>query len=78
MREVKNASLYQHFKGNLYWVYGVGVHTETNEVLVSYQAVSSPHNIYIRPIEMFLEKIEEDREDNITKQKYRFEPYEGE
>lgn len=55
---------YQHFKGNIYQVIGVGKHSETGEELVVYKGLyDSPHGygaIWIRPIAMFLEVIERD------------------
>lgn len=53
---------YQHFKGNIYQVIGVGKHSETGEELVVYRGLyDSPHGygaIWIRPVAMFLEVIE--------------------
>lgn len=68
---------YRHFKGKLYYVHHIVRHTETDEILVSYQALYPPYGMYVRPIEMFLDKVDVQRPDNITKQKYRFELYEG-
>lgn len=68
---------YRHFKGKLYYVHHIVRHTETDEILVSYQALYPPYGMYVRPIEMFLDKIDDQREDNTTKQKHRFELYEG-
>lgn len=49
---------YQHFKGNVYQVIGVGKHSETTEALVVYKGLyDSPHGygaIWLRPVEMFL------------------------
>lgn len=36
-----------------------------------------PYDMYVRPLKMFQEKVEEGREDNITNQVYRFELYTG-
>ena len=52
-------------------------HTETEEVLVSYQALYPPYGMFVRPLDMFMEEVEDGREDNITNQKYRFELYNG-
>ncbi len=77
MRKIQVQRPYRHFKGKLYYVHQIIEHTETGEVLVSYQALYPPYGMYARPLEMFLEEIDQEREDNITNQKYRFEIYEG-
>lgn len=68
---------YRHFKGRLYYVHQVVAHSETNEELVCYQAMYPPYGMFVRPLKMFLEKVEENRKDNTTNQTYRFEIYKG-
>ncbi|MGL5750556.1 MAG: DUF1653 domain-containing protein [Paraclostridium sp.] len=68
---------YRHFKGKLYYVHNIVMHTESGEELVSYQALYPPFGMFIRPLNMFMEKVEEGRVDNITNQVYRFELYQG-
>lgn len=68
---------YRHFKGKLYYVHDILEHTETGELYVSYQALYEPYKMYTKPLEIFADEISEDRVDNITKQKYRFELYKG-
>lgn len=77
MRKIQVQRPYRHFKGKLYYVHQIIEHTETKEILVSYQALYPPYGMYARPINMFLEEIDIKREDNVTNQKYRFELYEG-
>jgi len=77
MRKIQVQRPYRHFKGKLYYVHQIIEHTETEEILVSYQALYPPYSMYARPLNMFLEEIDIEREDNITNQKYRFELYEG-
>lgn len=77
MRKIQVQRPYRHFKGKLYYVHQIVEHTETREVLVSYQALYPPYGMYARPLEMFLEEVDSEREDNTTNQKYRFEIYEG-
>lgn len=76
-RIVEERRPYRHFKGKLYYVHSIVKDTETREIFVSYQALYQPYGMFIREINMFLEEIDFNREDNITKQKYRFELYEG-
>lgn len=49
--------VYQHYKGGLYQVLGIGQHTETDEILVIYVALSGPlmpgPRIRCRPITEF-------------------------
>lgn len=63
---------YQHFKGNLYYVHDLITHTENEEVLVSYQALYPPYEMFARPLEMFLEKIDCNHPENTTGQSTRF------
>jgi hypothetical protein len=66
--------VYRHYKGNNYYVFGLATHTETNELMVIYQALYSHHAMFIRPYKMFIEEVTQDQK-NITRQKYRFEPH---
>lgn len=77
MRQIEIQRPYMHFKGKLYYVHNIITHTEEDIKLVSYQALYPPYKMYARPLEMFLEEVEEGRVDNVTNQKYRFELYEG-
>ncbi|WP_312647438.1 DUF1653 domain-containing protein [Aminipila sp.] len=76
-REIIVKRPYRHFKGKLYYVYDIVMHTETRERMVSYQALYEPYDMFVRPLDMFAEEIDPSRPDNITKQVYRFELYNG-
>lgn len=69
--------LYRHFKGKLYYVHDLVTHTETGEVMVSYQALYPPYGMYTRPLVMFGEEVSTERPDNPLKQRYRFQEYDG-
>lgn len=51
--------IYQHFKGRQYEVLGTGVHTETSEKYVVYRALYGKYQLYIRPLSMFAEDVED-------------------
>lgn len=76
-RQLEVRRPYRHFKGNLYYVHDLAMHSETNEMLVTYQALYPPYITCVRPLDMFLEEVEPGRADNVTGQKYRFELYTG-
>lgn len=65
--------VYRHFKGNYYLVLDFAFHSETKEEFVVYKALYGDCKVYIRPKNMFLEKIDKARNDNVTNQSYRFE-----
>lgn len=51
---------YRHFKGKEYEVLGVAKHSESLEDFVVYKETQGERKIWIRPIESFLEEIEDD------------------
>ena len=50
--------LYRHFKGNRYEVIGTARHSETEEELVVYRALYGSYGLWVRPAEMFREKVD--------------------
>jgi|GEM_PF-1490200 len=71
-REIEIQRPYRHFKGKLYYVHQIVTHTETEEILVSYQALYPPYGMFVRPLEMFMEKVDPGRKDNYTNQVYKY------
>ena len=72
MREILVNRIYKHFKGNEYKVLCIATHTETNEIMVVYQALYGNGLYYVRPMSMFNSEVDKVKYPNVT-QKYRFE-----
>lgn len=49
---------YQHYKGNFYEVSSIAIHSETGEKLVVYKTLYGDYSTWVRPYEMFIEKVE--------------------
>ncbi len=71
-RELKIHGIYRHFKGDYYMVEDVATHSETKEKYVVYRALYGDTNLYIRPYEMFMSKVDREKYPNV-KQEYRLE-----
>lgn len=56
-REVVSGAIFEHYKGNQYEIINIGKHSETLEEMVVYQKVNDPEDIWIRPLDVFLESI---------------------
>jgi len=52
------AGVYRHYKGNTYQVIGLAKQSETEEDLVVYRALYGAFGLWVRPLEMFCEKVE--------------------
>ena len=50
--------IYQHYKGQLYQVFSVATHRETEEQLVVYQCLYGDYSMWVRPLSMFVETVE--------------------
>jgi hypothetical protein len=61
--------LYQHYNGNYYQVIGVCRHSETLEEMVVYRGLYGDYGLWVRPKEMFLEKI---MHNNESKARFQF------
>ena len=59
-----------------YKIVGNGFYTETNELVVIYEALYPPRQMYVRPYDMFMSEVDKEKYPEV-KQKYRFEKVEG-
>lgn len=73
---IMGGNVYRHFKGGLYRVHGVAVHSETAELLVIYSNQDDqrdePPRLWARPLAMFLSPVDKTKYPR-ARQKRRFE-----
>ncbi len=73
MNKPKKGDIYRHFKGNIITILEIAKHTETLEEMVVY---THDGEIWVRPMEMFLSKVDHKKYPEV-KQEYRFEKVES-
>lgn len=68
-RKKMQGNIYMHFKGNLYIVIDIGVHSETAEINVIYRQVGDDtKRIWIRPVEMFLSPVDKEKYPDVVQE----------
>ena len=69
---LKIKGVYKHFKNNYYILEDVAENSETGEMYSVYRQLYGNNKLYIRPLDMFLSKVDKEKYPNV-KQEYRFE-----
>ena len=64
--------IYRHFKGNIYQIVTLARHSEDGTQMVVYQQLYAPYEVYVRPLEMFMSRVDTNKYPN-ARQVYRFE-----
>ncbi len=59
-KSLEKGGIYEHYKGLLYKLISVGRHSESLEEVVVYQALYGNRDIWVRPLEKFLEHVDLD------------------
>lgn len=72
MREIKKNALYRHFKGDVYLVEDIAIHSETREKYIVYRGLYGDLELYIRPYDMFASEVDKEKYPDVE-QRYRFE-----
>lgn len=72
----KAHEIYKHFKGNLYQIVAIAEHSESGEQMVVYQALYGDFKIYVRPLDMFIGKVDKAKYPDVM-QEFRFELQSG-
>lgn len=53
--------IYRHFKGMQYQILSIATHSETGEQMVVYQQLYAPFGVYVRPLAMFMSRVDKEK-----------------
>lgn len=56
-KSIVKGGTYQHYSGKQYNVLAIARHSETLQELVVYQGLYGDKDVWVRPLEMFLEQV---------------------
>ncbi|MFV0379925.1 MAG: DUF1653 domain-containing protein [Anaerorhabdus sp.] len=70
--DIKIKGIYRHFKGNFYLVEDIAIDSETLQEMVVYRPLYGDRALFVRPLDMFKEKLDDEKYPNAN-QKHRFE-----
>ncbi len=59
MRKPKASEFYRHYKGGIYQVEGMVIHSEDLNELVLYRSMKDPDKLWVRPLEMWFQIVPE-------------------
>ena len=59
--------IYQHYKGQLYQVFNVATHSETQEKFVVYQCLYGDYSMWVRPLSMFIETVKNTEDSEVPR-----------
>ena len=71
-KETMAGKRYRHFKGGIYIVTDIAVHSETEKIMVVYKSFNEPNFTWVRPLSMFISEVDKEKYPDI-KQEMRFE-----
>ena len=72
IKDVMVGYRYKHFKGGIYVVTDIAVHSEAEEPMVIYRNFNDPSLAWCRPLSMFLSEVDHEKYPDV-KQLMRFE-----
>ena len=61
---IKEGDFFRHFKGQIYQIRAIATNSEDESLMVVYQAMYPPFKIWVRPLSMFVEKLDKDKYPN--------------
>ena len=70
--EIKVKGVYKHFKGDCYIIEDIATCSETMGKMVVFRSLYDDGELFVRPLESFLEPIDRTKYPNVTQQQ-RFE-----
>lgn len=77
IRQEMIGQYYHHFKGGVYVVTDIAVHSECDEPIVIYKNFSDPSLVWARPFSLFVSEVDHQKYPYV-KQVMRFERIDGE